>query len=198
MPRTGPAGDHHCTDRSGDWKRDDDRQPRAPVSSHRLHHLAGDHASRARRSRLGAQPRSQSDLEQRAGDDDAVLAGPGAHVQRPARRAAAGENPAAAGVPHDRRHPATPSAEHDHRDRRSRRAAGERRLRPALEHAVALRRGCLAAARPSDADRTDWAGVSTACSNHDLRKPALLAPLLGSDGLGPTRRNWTTSHRPQA
>jgi hypothetical protein len=27
--------------------------------------------------------------------------------------------------------------------------------------------------------------------NHDLRKPPLLAPLLGSDGLGPTRRNWT-------
>jgi hypothetical protein len=27
--------------------------------------------------------------------------------------------------------------------------------------------------------------------NHDLRKPALLAPLLGTDGLGPTRRRWT-------
>jgi hypothetical protein len=27
--------------------------------------------------------------------------------------------------------------------------------------------------------------------NHDLRKPALLAPLLGADGLGSTRRNWT-------
>ena len=27
--------------------------------------------------------------------------------------------------------------------------------------------------------------------NHDLHKPLLLAPLLGSDGLGPTRRNWT-------
>ena len=27
--------------------------------------------------------------------------------------------------------------------------------------------------------------------NHDLRKPPLLAPLLGSDGLGPTRNRWT-------
>jgi hypothetical protein len=27
--------------------------------------------------------------------------------------------------------------------------------------------------------------------NHDLRKPALLAPILGTDGLGPTRTNWT-------
>ena len=27
--------------------------------------------------------------------------------------------------------------------------------------------------------------------NHDLSKPPLLAPLLGSDGLGPTRREWT-------
>jgi hypothetical protein len=27
--------------------------------------------------------------------------------------------------------------------------------------------------------------------NHDLSKPALLAPILGSDGLGPTRSNWT-------
>jgi hypothetical protein len=27
--------------------------------------------------------------------------------------------------------------------------------------------------------------------NHDLRKPDLLAPLLGADGLGPTRKNWT-------
>jgi hypothetical protein len=27
--------------------------------------------------------------------------------------------------------------------------------------------------------------------NHDLHKPPLLAPLLGSDGLGPTRNNWT-------
>ena len=27
--------------------------------------------------------------------------------------------------------------------------------------------------------------------NHDLRKPLLLAPILGADGLGPTRRNWT-------
>jgi hypothetical protein len=27
--------------------------------------------------------------------------------------------------------------------------------------------------------------------NHDLRKPAWLAPLLGADGLGPTRINWT-------
>jgi Carboxypeptidase regulatory-like domain len=26
--------------------------------------------------------------------------------------------------------------------------------------------------------------------NYDLRKPALLAPLLGSDGLGPTRKQW--------
>lgn len=27
--------------------------------------------------------------------------------------------------------------------------------------------------------------------NHDLGKPALLAPILGADGLGPTRRKWT-------
>lgn len=27
--------------------------------------------------------------------------------------------------------------------------------------------------------------------NHDLRKPALLEPILGADGLGPTRKNWT-------
>ncbi|MEO5895003.1 MAG: TonB-dependent receptor [Vicinamibacterales bacterium] len=27
--------------------------------------------------------------------------------------------------------------------------------------------------------------------NHDLRKPALLAPILGPDALGPTRHNWT-------
>ncbi|MGH7462737.1 MAG: hypothetical protein ACREMA_17140, partial [Longimicrobiales bacterium] len=27
--------------------------------------------------------------------------------------------------------------------------------------------------------------------NYDLRKPAYLAPLLGPDGLGPTRKNWT-------
>jgi len=27
--------------------------------------------------------------------------------------------------------------------------------------------------------------------NHDLRKPELLAPILGADGLGPTRMNWT-------
>ncbi len=27
--------------------------------------------------------------------------------------------------------------------------------------------------------------------NHDLEKPLLLAPLLGNDGLGPTRRRWT-------
>ena len=27
--------------------------------------------------------------------------------------------------------------------------------------------------------------------NHDLRKPPLLAPLLGADGLGPTRKRWT-------
>jgi hypothetical protein len=27
--------------------------------------------------------------------------------------------------------------------------------------------------------------------NHDLSKPALLAPILGADGLGPTRNNWT-------
>ena len=27
--------------------------------------------------------------------------------------------------------------------------------------------------------------------NHDLRKPPLLVPLLGSDGLGPTRNRWT-------
>ncbi|MBA2301460.1 MAG: hypothetical protein H0W08_02355, partial [Acidobacteria bacterium] len=27
--------------------------------------------------------------------------------------------------------------------------------------------------------------------NHDLRKPTLLAPILGVDGLGPTRNNWT-------
>jgi hypothetical protein len=27
--------------------------------------------------------------------------------------------------------------------------------------------------------------------NHDLRKPPLLAPLLGTDGLGPTRKRWT-------
>ncbi len=27
--------------------------------------------------------------------------------------------------------------------------------------------------------------------NHDLRKPVLLAPILGDDGLGPTRNNWT-------
>jgi hypothetical protein len=26
--------------------------------------------------------------------------------------------------------------------------------------------------------------------NHDLHKPALLAPILGADGLGPTERNW--------
>src|SRR5215471_12332286 len=27
--------------------------------------------------------------------------------------------------------------------------------------------------------------------NYDLRKPALLAPILGADGLGPTRKRWT-------
>ena len=27
--------------------------------------------------------------------------------------------------------------------------------------------------------------------NHDLSKPDLLAPMLGGDGLGPTRHNWT-------
>ena len=27
--------------------------------------------------------------------------------------------------------------------------------------------------------------------NHDLAKPALLAPILGADGLGPTRKQWT-------
>ena len=27
--------------------------------------------------------------------------------------------------------------------------------------------------------------------NYDLTKPALLAPVLGSDGLGPRRKNWT-------
>src|SRR5262249_19062903 len=30
-----------------------------------------------------------------------------------------------------------------------------------------------------------------AAHNYDLRKPAYLAPLLGEDGLAPTRRNWT-------
>jgi hypothetical protein len=33
-------------------------------------------------------------------------------------------------------------------------------------------------------------GVDTAL-NHDLRKPILLAPILGADGLGPTQVNWT-------
>ncbi|MBA3271941.1 MAG: TonB-dependent receptor, partial [Acidobacteria bacterium] len=33
-------------------------------------------------------------------------------------------------------------------------------------------------------------GIDTVL-NHDLRKPLLLAPLLGEDGLGPTRNNWT-------
>ena len=36
---------------------------------------------------------------------------------------------------------------------------------------------------------TDSAGRIDGVLNHDLRKPALLAPLLGPDGLGPTRRN---------
>ena len=35
-----------------------------------------------------------------------------------------------------------------------------------------------------------WAGTWTAIKNYDLSKPALLAPILGADGLGPTRKQW--------
>ena len=175
-----------ATDRPGDWQRHHDGQPGTPVSPRRLHHLAGDHASCARRSRLGVQPRPQSDLEQRAGDDDAVRAGPRAHAQL--RRRAAGQNPAAAGVPDDRRHSSTAFAEHDRGHRRSRRAAGGWRGGPALEHVVALRRGRLAAARSGHADLRIGLGLRRrAQSRPQQAGPAGTAPRQRWPGTDATR-----------
>ena len=98
--------------------------------------------------------------------------------------------PAAGRISNDRRHPSTSAAKRDGIGRRSTRAAGGWRKCSPLAHCPPLFVQDTWRVRPGLTANYGLGWSIDRDLNYDLRKPALFAPLLGNDGLGPPRKSW--------